>query len=122
MVKPNDISNYLKQIGKKVPFAFRKKLITELRHNISEYIDEYPNSTIEDVIDHFGTPEKFADEYILAMDENARKEAIYKAGLIKKSIFITLAIMLLIITTTAIWIICENSQTAGYYYEEVING
>lgn len=90
MVKPNDISDYLKQIGKKAPFAFRKKLITELRQNISEYVDEHPNCSIEDVINHFGTPEQFADEYILAMDETARKEAIQKAGLIKKGFWLLL--------------------------------
>ena len=74
MNKQNIFSDYVKQAGKNCPSSFKKKLIVDLTDTLSEYLNENPNASLEDVTNRFGSPEKFADEYILAMDETSRKK------------------------------------------------
>lgn len=109
-------SDYIKQSGKNCPLSFRKKLTADLSNSIYEYLEENQSATLEDITDRFGSPEQFADEYILAMDETSRKNALHKAKWNKCCILIGVAAVVLILAITAVWIIHENSQTAGYYY------
>lgn len=121
MIMQKEMIKYLKQVRKNCPHSFRNKLMTDLKNNLSDYLDENPSSTFDDVVNHFGMPQKFADEYILAMDEDTRKKLITKTKWLKRGILIGSTILLIIVAITAIWIIVENSQTAGYYYDYKIN-
>ncbi len=120
MIKSAQISAYLKQAGKNCPFSFRKRLRMDLKNNLSDYLEENPDSTMEDVMQHFGSPEKFADEYVLAMDDKLRKKTVFKAKCVKRSVLIGVIVIVLTVVITAAWIITENSQTAGVYYSEGI--
>ncbi len=120
MITQKEVAKYLKQVRRFLPYPFKKKLVTELQNNISDFLDENPNSTYDNFISHFGTPQKFADEYILSVDEDTRKKAIHKTKWIKRCIIIGISVIILIALITAIWIICENSQTVITYYSEGI--
>ncbi len=121
MINKKEIKNYLKKAGKNCPPEFRKKLIKELENNICDYIEENPQSTAEDILKHFGEPEKFSCEYILSMDENDIKKSVLKSKWIKRSIITGISLLILIAVITSAWIIHDNSRNAVVYYSETVN-
>ncbi len=120
MTQQKIISIYLKQVKRNCPFSFRKKLISDLKNHLFDYFDDNPGSTLEDIKNHLGPPERFTDEYLLVMDETTRKKAICKAKWIKYSILSGIASIVLIIAVTAVMMLVEISQTRVYYYNEYI--
>lgn len=118
----NLISLYLKQVKKHCPFCFRKKLITELKSDLLDFLKEYPDSTLEDIYQRFGSPETFSYENILAMDEEQRHKLIHRSIRIWRCVFTGVILAVLIILTAAVWIVHENSQhVTPYYREEIID-
>ncbi len=120
MIRQKIISSYLKQVRKNCPFSFRKKLITDLESHLSDYLDDNPNSTLEDVINYVGPPEKIADECLLAMDEAARQRILNKTKWIKRGILIVSCIIVLTTACTAVYTLIKISETRVYYIQESI--
>ena len=120
MTQQKIISSYLRQVRKNCPFSFRKKLIADLRSHLFDYFEDHPAATYEDITNHLGPPNKFADEYLLAMDETARKKAIQKTGWVKWSVLTGIATIVLIIAVTAVGMLIEISQKRVYYYHEYV--
>lgn len=120
MTNQTEIKHYLNQVKKHCPYPLRKKLIKELESNLSDFVEQYPDSTMTDIIEHFGSPGKFTDEYILAMDEPERQRIVQKSKWMKRLILLAALLILLIISVTAVWIIHENSRNLSYYYYEEI--
>lgn len=121
MVEQREITNYVRQAGDGLPFAVRRKLRTDLQNSLSDFLDTRPDRTMDDVVEHFGSPEKFMDEYVLAMEPARRRKLLRKAKWFKRTVCIGIAVAVLIVATGTIWIVRENSRTVGYYYtEEVI--
>lgn len=114
------VSSYLKQVKKNCPFTIRKKLITNLKAHLFDYLDDNPESTIEDIINHLGPPEKYADEYLLVMDETTRKKSIQKNKLIKYCILFGTIAILFSIALTAVIMLIKISQIRVYYYYEYV--
>ena len=121
MVSQKEISKYIRRVGKGCQFSFRRKMIMELQNNLSDFLDGHPECTMDDVLSHFGTPEKFADEYILAMEVADRQKILRKTKLVKKGVCTGVAMVILIVMATAILIVHENSQSVGDYYTDVIH-
>lgn len=120
MVNQRDISKYVWQAKKDCPVLFRKKLAAELQSNLSDFLETHPECTMDHVRAYFGSPEKFADEYLLALDAADRQKLFRKAKWVRKVVFIGTVIVVLVITVAAIWIVNENSRSAGYYYTNEI--
>ena len=121
MNSQKEIKRYLKCVGKNCPRYFKRNLMDDLIDHLCDYLDENPDSSFDNIVKHFGAPEKFADEYILALDEDTRKKLMSKTRWIKKGIIIGIAVIILMAIVTATWIIIENSQEVGVYYSEGIS-
>ncbi len=120
MVNEQDLSKYIRQAGKGCPFFVRKRLTAELRSNLSDFLDAHPEYTMEDVRAHFGVPEKFADEYLLTLDESTRQKYIHSAKFIKWSCISVSVAIILILMVTALMLLHEVSETRVYYYYEYV--
>lgn len=120
MTQQKIISSYLRQVKRNCPFSFRKKLITDLKSHLFDYFDDNPCSTYEDITNHLGSPEKFADEYLLSMDEPVRMKFIQKDRWIKWSCLTGVAAIVLIIAVTASWMLIKISQKRVHYYHEYV--
>ena len=121
IVNEGEIAKYLRQAKKGCPAPYRRKLIVELQNNLYEFLENNPEHTMEDVLEHFGSPERFADEYLLAMDNYDRINAFRKTKWIRKMLCIGVATIVLIVAIATVWIVCENSQTVGYFYFEEVH-
>lgn len=120
MNSQKEVKRYLKTAEKNCTGSFKKKLRADLKNYLYDYIEENPDSSFEDIVHHFGEPDKFADEYILAMDDMTRKKLISRNKWIRRTVIIGVIAVFVIAVITAIWIITENSKTAGVYYSEGI--
>ena len=120
MTRQEIVSSYLRQVRRNCPFSFRRKLITDLESHILDYLDDNPGSTLEDVINYLGPPEKIADECLLAMDEIARQRILDKTKWIKRAILIGISIIVLITACTAFYTLIKISETRVYYIQESI--
>lgn len=114
------ISSYVRQVRRNCPFSFRKKLITDFESHLSDYLDDNPGSTLEDVINYMGSPEKIADECLWAMDETARQKILNRSKCIKHSISIGISATVLIIAITAVYMLVKVAETRVYYFQESI--
>ncbi len=115
------ISQYYKAVKKHCPAAFKKRLISALKNDIGEYIENNPQASFDDIKKRFGQPKQFALEYIAAMDDETRMKSIKTARHIKIAVIVAI-ISCLIVAGCAIWIATENSTTPKVYYysEEII--
>ena len=120
MTQQKIVSSYLRQVKRNCPISLQKKQMTDLESCLLDYLDDHPGSTYEDLVNHLGAPEKFADELILTMDEAARRKAIQKTRWAKLCCIFTAAVILLITAATAIGLIHAKLETRVYYYYEGI--
>ena len=115
-----EIARYLQQAGKNCPRAYRKKLGSALKSSLNDFLSDYPNCKMDDVVAHFGTPTQFADEYILSLDESERKRLLKKSTTTKWCAIIGTMLIVLAVVVAAVCIVIENSRTAGVYYSESV--
>lgn len=115
MVNQREINKYIKAAGKGCPFSFRRKLKADLQNSLSDFLDTRSECTMEDVFLHFGSPEKFADEYIITLDTAARQKLLHMEKSIKRIIFLGVAVTVLAVTVAAFWIAYENSLSVPRY-------
>lgn len=120
MIHQKELTNYVRQVGKKCPTLYRRKLTAELHDSLSDFLEDTPEHTMADVLEHFGSPEKFADEYLLTMDETERRTVLHKARWIRKAVSAGMAIAILIIAVVVGWIVHDNSQSVAFIMKKYI--
>lgn len=118
--KPSEkeLTDYYRKIEKALPCSTetKKKILFDLKSNIAEYLDEYPEAEISDIINHFGAPDLFASGYVASLEDAELNKKVHKS----KWIIIAVIAVILLSAITTIWVISENSQHAGYYYQESV--
>lgn len=115
-----EINIYLRRVKWNCPFAFRKRLLEELRGNLLDYWEKNPEGTMDEVIEIFGAPETFAYNYILSMEDEKRQKLVRRSARIKIFSFVVLVLWLVILAIKVVGDVRENARSAGYYYEEVV--
>lgn len=120
MTQQRIIACYLKQVKQNCPFFIRRKQAAALANDLTEYLEAHPGSTLEDVVHHFGTPEKFADAYYMAMEEPKRRKAIRRARRIKCTCIVTAATLILFALVVSVILLYDGSQNMVNYYEETV--
>lgn len=60
------IRGYLRQINNHLPFSYKAKkiILHNLYRGIKEYIAIFPNATMEDIYEHFGTYKEITSDII----------------------------------------------------------
>ena len=124
-MKSNDkeLTDYYRKIEKALPCSAetKKKILFDLKSDIAEYLDEYPEAEMSDIINHFGTPDLFASEYVASLDDAELNKKVHKSKWIKRGVVIAVAAVIVIIATAAtIMTIKNNQESAPYYYQDVI--
>ena len=74
-----EINAYLRQVKRNCPSPFRRTLQKELRGDLLDYTQEHPGATMGELTEHFGAPETFAYEYIIAMDDAKRQRLLRRS-------------------------------------------
>ena len=92
MIK-SEVKRYLKRVKGSLPrsFAAKRAFISMLKSQISDFLEEFPDSSIDSVIKQFGTPESIASEF--NVNEYTSEIKKYR---IKTTFFVLLSVILLI--------------------------
>ena len=117
MISQKEIKQYLNKVKKNCPYSLRRRLSAELESAISEYAEENPDKTIEDLISRFGEADKYAEEYITEMSAAERTRILRKGKTIITAATIGIAVIVLIVASTAAWIIYDDHRTDDAYTE-----
>lgn len=123
--KPSEkeLTDYYRKIEKALPCSAetKKKILFDLKSNIAEYFDEYPEAEMSDIINHFGTPDLFASEYVASLEDAELNKKVHKSKWIKRGVIIAVIAFIVIIAAAAtVMIIKNNQESAPYHYQDVI--
>lgn len=122
--KPSEkeLTDYYRKIEKALPCSTetKKNILFDLKSNIAEYLDEYPEAEISDIINHFGAPDLFASGYVASLEDAELNKKVHKSKWIKRGVIIAVIAVILLSAITTIWVISENHKAADYYYQEDI--
>ena len=114
-VKSNDklVKKYIESIDKQIAFPkkIKKKLLFNLQNSVVCYVENHSDTTFEQLISHFGTPESVSEEYIATVDHDELQKAIRKSKFIKRVVLIGVAAILLAILVTSAVVIIRNETT-----------
>lgn len=120
-ISEKEIKKYFSKIRSALvcDFKTKSKILRDLRNEVGEYLEQNPDSSLENITGHFGTPEAIAEEFaISAGTDYIKKYKVHKT--IKLIVIILLILALVFAIITSIVIIRNNKRTAGYYYDESV--
>lgn len=106
-----EVKRYLKRVKSSLPCSFTAKraFIAMFKEQISEFLENFPDADINDIINQFGTPEAIASEFDLK-DYTAE---IKKQKL--KTVFFVILSVLLLIGCVLLAILLKESLEDGYF-------
>ncbi len=114
------IKRYVKAALKKCPSAYRKRLSANLSDSLFEFVEGNPAADEKILIENFGPPERYAEEYIASLDDEEKIRILTKNTFIKQAITITIAIGLIILAVGTTIIVIDSINSSSNYYEIVI--
>lgn len=109
MLDKNDLKKYYSFIKKNLSCSFNMKsvFIKDLNDRIYEFLEENPDSTIDDIIENFGAPVEIAKSF--------DKDSEYLKKKTKNRLIIEIVLLVLLITTISIscYFICTILNDLG---------
>ena len=122
MIKKAELDNYCQQIEKILVGnqSDKSKILNTARCDMEEFLTEFPDATVDDLVKRFGTPEDYAKEYAFSLDSGELAQKLNVVRFRKKAIMIGVAIVFAIALFVAILVIRNNTRNSSRYYEEVI--
>ena len=115
-----DINKYIKEIRLNIicDFKTRNKFISDIKNSIFDFVECENIVSIDDVYNHFGTPQQIAKEFFL----NADVKKIKRRMNFTKVVIIGVVIALLMFgTALVIELIDSYSSNRGYYVQEIVD-
>ena len=75
-----EVKQYLKRLSKALPHDIpdRKRLLSDIEHNLRTYIQEHPSVTWEEVIGEFGRAEELADSILSGLPASEVVASLHK--------------------------------------------
>lgn len=109
MLNKNDLKKYYTSIKKNLSCSFNMKsvFIKDLNERVSDFLEENSNSTMENIIENFGSPEEIAKSFDKDNEYYKRKA---KNRLIIEIIILVVLIICIIVSSI---VICNLIQNLG---------
>ena len=112
------INKYIKEIKQNIicDFKTRNKFIADIKNSVYDFVECENIVAIDDIYNHFGTPQQIAKEFFL----NADVKKIKRRMNFTKVVIVGVVIALLMFgTALVIELIDSHSSNHGYYVEEL---
>ena len=125
MTKNETAELYFKKIKALLlcPKTEKEKLLTGLRSDVADYLEDHPAATVEELENRFGTPETIADSYQSTMSEAEIRNKLHHKQMIAIAIVIAIGLLLLAaIIGTAIYFARATADVPEYYVIEEVTG
>lgn len=121
---PKVIKYYIKDIRLLFPVyhKYEKRFFADFQANVQEYIDIHPESTMDSLIEVFGTPKDVICEYLSSMDSEYYLTHIKSAKNIKFGIFIAMIAVIILLMLKMVFLlqVKEEAEKAIVTTEQTI--
>ena len=118
MVTQTELINYFSSIDKALhSFTNEKRhIIKALRSDVEEYLIEFPEASLENLMSRFGTPDSIAMEYVQGMPVDEIGARINSGRFNKKAVLIALAVIVasVLVFLIAMTLITWDNSTQHY--------
>lgn len=98
----------------KCPQKTRLRLIEELQNSVEEFLEEHPNAAPSDIVQHLGTPEQIAHDYLSSLDERQLHDYVSRTKTIRR-VLAAMAIVVMILAAIFV-LLYRNWKDNIYYY------
>ena len=125
MVKEAELEKYCRKIEKVLVGnqTDKARILNTAKCDMEEFLEEFPDATMDDLVKRFGTPEDYAREFISGLDSGEVTKKLNVTKFWKKAITIGVAVIVVIVLFVAVLVIRNNTRNAiRYYYEEIEYG
>lgn len=125
MVKEAELEKYCRKIEKALVGnqTDKARILNTAKCDMEEFLEEFPDATMDDLVKRFGTPEDYAREFISGLDSGEVTKKLNVTKFWKKAIMIGVAVVVVIVLFVAILVIRNNTRKSSrYYYEEIVYG
>ena len=125
MVKETELEKYCRKIEKVLVGnqIDKARILNTAKCDMEEFLEEFPDATMDDLVKRFGTPEDYAKEYASGLDSGELAQKLNVVRFRKKAIMVGVAIVFAIALFVAILVIRNNTRKSSrYYYEEIVYG
>ena len=115
-----DLQLYFNAIRKELRTASSEKqqIIEALQSDIEEYLTDFPEATLENIISRFGTPESIAKEPLHALPMDEIRSELDIARFNKKATLIALATVVgVVFAFLIIMTLISLDNSSQHYYE-----
>ena len=122
MVKEAELEKYCRKIEKVLVGnqTDKAKILKTAKCDMEEFLEEFPDATMDDLVKRFGAPEDYAREFVSGLDSGELTRKLNVARFRKKAIMIGVAVVVAIVLFVAVLVIRNNTRESTRYYEEVI--
>lgn len=121
MVTKPELKAYLYAVKKSLGYVPRRgQIVKNLRHELEGYLEQNPESTMEDVYRLFGAPESMTGQVISAMSMDEIEKNMKRVKLVRTLAVVTAVVMLVAFALTMAGIIHWNYSHEPIYYYEII--
>ncbi len=122
MVKEAELEKYCRKIEKALVGnqTDKARILNTAKCDMEEFLEEFPDATMDDLVKRFGTPEDYAREFISGLDSGEVTKKLNVTKFWKKAITIGVAVIVVIVLFVAVLVIRNNTRKSTRYYEEVI--
>lgn len=103
-MQKNELKQYFKQIRILFPDFSKaeRKFFNDMKNSVEDYVEKYPNSSIDDVMDEFGAPQDIVCDYIESMDIQQVTKRIGTHRIIMRTAIVLLCLALTAFVTFAV--------------------
>ncbi len=117
-VTEKELKNYYSGISRLALCSRRHKreFLLQLKENVADFIAEYPEATMEEIVQVFGSPESIAESITVNID----KEEIFRQIRMKRLLVFAVAAAIIIYALFAIISLIDVHTEAHGYFEEGI--
>ena len=91
-------------------FAFKKRALHTLTNDLLNFQEDMPKVDFEHICEHFGHPDKFADNLLESVDANELKKGLKKSK-ITMWVVIAALILFLVVSTLGLYKIITTKVT-----------
>ena len=107
------------------PRKLKTMILTDIRENVSAYLEENPQADLTQLHSHFGTPQQIAADYVADLDMPSLLHGLRLRKRIFTAVTVLVSAALIAALLMWVWGICRSieetrTESDGYFVEHIV--
>ncbi len=93
---------YLREVRRNLPCSFltKRELLLRIQDSLTDFAEERPHASYEDIIEHFGQPTDVADAYFAGLPADQLRKALQTARFVRRVLIVVCVLAMLLFGIT----------------------